>query len=65
MRFMSEPSQYPPVTHRSAAAASVVATTARWLGVEDDFALGCECADPSLQIERWGQEVVALPSNSS
>ena len=21
-----------------------------------DFALGCECADPSLQIERWMQE---------
>jgi len=20
------------------------------------FALGCECADPSLQIERWMQE---------
>lgn len=19
-----------------------------------DYALGCECADPSLQIERWG-----------
>ena len=23
---------------------------------EDDIALGCECADPSLQIERWGLE---------
>ena len=25
---------------------------------DDDFgfALGCECADPSLQIERWMQE---------
>lgn len=23
---------------------------------EFDFALGCECADPALQIERWGQE---------
>lgn len=21
-----------------------------------DYALGCECADPSLQIERWAQE---------
>ena len=21
-----------------------------------DYALGCECADPSLQIERWGFE---------
>ena len=27
-------------------------------GFEDcDYALGCECADPSLQIERWGQEI--------
>ena len=22
----------------------------------DDVALGCECADPHLQIERWDQE---------
>ena len=21
-----------------------------------DYALGCECANPALQIERWGQE---------
>jgi hypothetical protein len=24
-----------------------------------DYALGCECADPSLQIERWGQEAAS------
>lgn len=24
-----------------------------------DFALGCECADPALQIERWMQEARA------
>jgi hypothetical protein len=23
------------------------------------FALGCECADPALQIERWRQETAA------
>ena len=23
----------------------------------DGFALGCECADPRLQIERWSQEM--------
>lgn len=23
-----------------------------------DFALGCECADPALQIERWALEAV-------
>lgn len=27
------------------------------LGADYDFdALGCECADPALQIERWMQE---------
>lgn len=28
-----------------------------------DFALGCECADPSLQIERWLQEARAGSSD--
>ena len=23
-----------------------------------DIALGCECADPALQIERWSQEAL-------
>ncbi|MEJ8836657.1 hypothetical protein [Ramlibacter sp. AN1133] len=23
---------------------------------ESDYALGCECADPALQIPYWGQE---------
>ena len=23
---------------------------------QDDVALGCECADPALQIAMWGQE---------
>jgi hypothetical protein len=27
-----------------------------------DYAFGCECADPSLQIERWGCEVVEPPA---
>jgi hypothetical protein len=26
---------------------------------DDDFALGCECADPALQIDMWGREAVA------
>jgi hypothetical protein len=25
-----------------------------------DFALGCECADPALQIERWMQEASGI-----
>ncbi len=34
-----------------------------FVAAEDDFdfALGCECADPALQIERWAHEA-ALPS---
>jgi hypothetical protein len=37
---------------------------------DDDLAIGCECADPSLQIERWKQEApgplraLLLSSNS-
>lgn len=27
-----------------------------FLGEDDDYALGCECANPALQIERWGQD---------
>ena len=30
--------------------------------MDDDVALGCECADPALQIERWGQEAAQLPA---
>lgn len=26
-----------------------------------EFALGCECAEPALQIERWQQETGAAP----
>ena len=38
----------------SAAAMNMVIDAA---STEDfDFALGCECADPALQIERWAQE---------
>ena len=27
-----------------------------WSSTTDDYALGCECADPALQIAMWGQE---------
>lgn len=26
---------------------------------DGDYAFGCECADPSLQIAQWGQEARA------
>jgi hypothetical protein len=28
-----------------------------------DYALGCECADPSLQIEQWGRDEPAATSH--
>jgi len=46
-------------------AAALLDASARWLADAEDFALGCECADPSLQIERWGQEIQPFPSGSA
>jgi len=40
--------------------AALAGTTEYWLSPDDDLALGCECADPALQIERWGQEAAAF-----
>lgn len=40
-----------------AAAAVMPVEALHALRLEDcDFALGCECANPALQIERWSQE---------
>lgn len=36
--------------------APVLETTAQWLNEEDDSMLGCESANPALQIERWRHE---------
>jgi hypothetical protein len=38
------------------ASVTVLETTARWLALHEDVGLGCECADPSLQIEHWSDE---------
>lgn len=46
-------------------AASLVATTARWLGFADDLPLGCESADPALQIERWKEETAGRHGSAS
>ena len=45
--------------------AAVMAPAARWLEIDDDVALGCECANPALQIERWGQEMQVFPLGAS
>jgi hypothetical protein len=43
-------------TSRAHPAVKVLETTARWLALHDDVVFGCECADPSLQIESWVHE---------
>jgi hypothetical protein len=48
------PDMPPPVPNTAAMPAVVDAAA---LPFDDfDYALGCECADPALQIERWDQE---------
>lgn len=54
---MPEPQPHPTLAAPALAPAALVAHD---LAEEDlDYALGCECADPSLQIERWTQERAA------
>lgn len=53
---MFESFQKPLPLAQARAGAALVDTTTRWLDIDDDVALGCECADPSLQIECWGKE---------
>lgn len=31
------------------------------LADDGDYAIGCECANPALQIEVWGSEAAAQP----
>jgi hypothetical protein len=31
-----------------------------WPAIDEDVALGCECADPALQIDCWGEEAAKL-----
>ena len=28
---------------------------------DEDYAIGCECANPALQIETWGHDAAAQP----
>jgi hypothetical protein len=42
---------------QSATGLSLAALDASSRCLDDDYALGCECADPSLQIERWSEAV--------
>lgn len=58
---MPDASQQPLSHDRTRPSTAVRDADARWLSLDDDIALGCECANPALQIERWGQEVQAFP----
>ena len=62
---MSEPSRQLPASTHPRPTASQIDTTARWVDIADDVALGCECANPYLQIERWAQEIFPPPATSS
>jgi hypothetical protein len=62
---MPEQAQPPLTFHGDRPTGTLVDTTARWLSMDEDLALGCECADPALQIERWGQEVLPFPQAPS
>lgn len=56
-----------PLPHqfdRNPPAAALVGASAYRLSADEDIALGCECADPALQIERWGQEAPQFFSHS-
>ena len=39
---------------------TAIEAASRWVDDEQDLMLGCECANPALQIERWGQEEARL-----
>ncbi len=45
-------------TPRSSSERSADAATP---GDQEDVAIGCECANPALQIESWGDETAAQP----
>ncbi len=57
-----------PMPHqfdRNAPAAALVGASAYRLSFDEDIALGCECADPALQIERWGQEALQFAQQTA
>ena len=52
---MQEMQQSSPAAAGMPSGAVVLTPSSNWSDA-DDYALGCECADPALQIERWGSE---------
>jgi hypothetical protein len=62
---MPDTSQQPSMKNGSRPTAAMLEASARRTPVDDDVALGCECADPALQIERWGPEIQPFPQSPS
>lgn len=56
---MSPPQAFAQTSTRSPVPARVA--TLPLVQDEEDLALGCECANPALQIETWGAEGAAQP----
>ena len=46
-------------THAAPPALGLEAAAVHWPVDDPDIAIGCECANPALQIERWQQEMQA------
>jgi hypothetical protein len=42
----------------ASAAPNLLQAQANWPSEPDDVAFGCECADPSLQIDCWRHEAI-------
>ena len=49
----------------SAAVQSMLPADPGWASAADDVALGCESADPALQIAMWGQEAERVQVEAS
>lgn len=50
------PDLQPTPTH-AAQPVSLADPARAWPGDDADYAFGCECADPALQIERWHESL--------
>lgn len=54
----------PTASTRMPAGAALEAAS-RWVDDDEDLMLGCECANPALQIERWGQDEAGMQTLAS
>ncbi len=58
---MPDTSQKPSIKSEARPSATLPEAVAARPQADDELALGFECADPWLQIERWGQEMQSFP----